>query len=309
MNDHRWSLSRKLNRRLSPKIFLEFQNGKFTPAGLDVWYAYWRDPYHLLLTIPWHGFLLMLAAGYGLINVVFALAFLVGGNGIANATSGSFWDAYFFSVQTLGSIGYGAMHPITPYANAVVTVEAFTSILSIALITGLAFARFSRPTARVLFSRVAVITPYNGVPTLMFRTANQRRNQILEADINLYLLQDEISTEGDAMRHLHTLKLLRHRTPSFTLTLTVMHPIDAESPLYGATADSLERMKATFIVTLTGIDDTVAQALHARHTYGARDLRWNHKFIDIFYETADGHRYIDYRHFHNVTSQQISVVR
>jgi inward rectifier potassium channel len=306
VNNRPWSLRRKLTQRFSPKIFLEFQDGKFIQAGLDVWYAYWRDPYHLLLTIPWHGFLLMLAAGYGVINIVFALAFLVGGNGIANATPGSFWDAYFFSVQTLGSIGYGVMHPITPYANVVVTVEAFTSILSIALITGLAFARFSRPTARVLFSRIAVITPYNGVPTLMFRTANQRRNQILEADINLYLLQDEISTEGDAMRHLHTLKLLRHRTPSFTLTLTVMHPIDAESPLYGATADSLERMKATFIVTLTGIDDTVAQALHARHTYGARDLLWNHKFIDIFHETADGHRYIDYRHFHNVTPQQIS---
>ncbi|WP_299415873.1 ion channel [Acaryochloris sp. IP29b_bin.148] len=297
------SLRRQLARRLPPKSVLKFQDGKFSVSGLDAWYTYWRDPYHLLLTIPWPGFLLILAGGYVVINILFALAFLAGGDCIANATPGSFWDAYFFSVQTLGAIGYGAMHPTTPYANLVVTVEAFTSILSVALITGLAFARFSRPAARVLFSQVAVITPYNGVPTLMFRTANQRRNQILEAEINLYFLQDEISSEGDSMRHLYNLKLLRHRTPSFTLTLTVMHPIDESSPLYGATAESLEHTKATLIVTLTGIDDTVAQSLHARHTYGATDILWNHKFIDLFHQTPNGHRYIDYTHFHDVLPQ------
>lgn len=297
----RQSLRRKLLQRLPQKSYLKFQDGKFSISGLGVWYTYWRDPYHLLLTIPWLGFLLVLVGGYLVINVLFALAFLVGGNCIANAIPGSFWDAFFFSVQTLGAIGYGAMHPTTPYANFVVTVEAFTSILSVALITGLAFARFSRPTTRVLFSHVAVITPYNGVPTLMFRTANQRRNQILEAEINLYFLQDEISTEGDSMRHLYNLTLLRPRTPSFTLTWTVMHPIDEASPLYGATAESLEQTKATLIVTLTGIDDTVAQALHARHTYGAVDILWDHKFIDLFHQTPDGHRYIDYTHFHDVT--------
>lgn len=297
----RQSLRRKLLQRLPQKSYLKFQDGKFSISGLGVWYTYWRDPYHLLLTIPWLGFLLVLVGGYLVINVLFALAFLVGGNCITNAIPGSFWDAFFFSVQTLGAIGYGAMHPTTPYANFVVTVEAFTSILSVALITGLAFARFSRPTTRVLFSHVAVITPYNGVPTLMFRTANQRRNQILEAEINLYFLQDEISTEGDSMRHLYNLTLLRPRTPSFTLTWTVMHPIDEASPLYGATAESLEQTKATLIVTLTGIDDTVAQALHARHTYGAVDILWDHKFIDLFHQTPDGHRYIDYTHFHDVT--------
>lgn len=296
----RQSLRRKLAQSLPQKSYLKFQDGKFSISGLGVWYTYWRDPYHLLLTIPWLGFLLILVGGYLVINVLFALAYLAGGDCIANATPGSFWDAFFFSVQTLGAIGYGAMHPTTAYANFVVTIEAFTSILSVALITGLAFARFSRPTTRVLFSHVAVITPYNGVPTLMFRTANQRRNQILEAEINLYFLQDEISTEGDAMRHLYNLNLLRPRTPSFTLTWTVMHPIDESSPLYGATAESLERTKATLIVTLTGIDDTVAQSLHARHTYGAIDIIWDHKFIDIFHQTPDGHRYIDYTHFHDV---------
>ncbi|NJK41015.1 MAG: ATP-sensitive inward rectifier potassium channel 10 [Acaryochloridaceae cyanobacterium SU_2_1] len=282
---------------------LEYQNGKFSISGLGSWYSYWRDPYHLLLTIPWIGFLLVLAAGYIAINLLFALAYWLGGNGIANATPGNFIDAFFFSVQTFGSIGYGTMHPITIYTNLVVTLEAFTSILSMALITGLAFARFSRPAARVLFSRVAVITPYNGVPTLMFRTANQRQNQILEATLNLYFLQDEVSSEGDFMRHLYHLKLLRHRTPTFSLTLTVMHPIDQDSPLYGATLDSLEQTKANLIVSLTGIDDTVAQALHARYTYGPRDILWNHKFIDVFHRTPDGHRYIDYTHFHDVTPQ------
>ena len=296
----RQSLRRKLARRLPNKSYLKFQDGKYSIPGLGTWYIHWRDPYHLLLTIPWLGFLLILVGGYLVINVLFALAFLAGGDCIANATPGSFWDSFFFSVQTLGAIGYGTMHPTTPYANFVVTVEAFTSILSVALITGLAFARFSRPTVRVLFSHVAVITSYNGVPTLMFRTANQRFNQILEAEINLYFLQDEISREGDLMRHLYSLKLLRPRTPSFTLTWTVMHPIDENSPLFGATADSLELTKASLIVSLTGIDDTVAQALHARHTYGARDILWNQKFIDLFHQTPDGNRYIDYTHFHDV---------
>ncbi|WP_299492027.1 ion channel [Acaryochloris sp. IP29b_bin.137] len=297
------SLRRKLAQHLPQKSYLKFKDGKFSISGLGVWYTYWRDPYHLLLTIPWLGFLLILMGGYLVINVLFALAYLAGGDCIANATPGSFWDAFFFSVQTLGAIGYGAMHPTTAYANFVVAIEAFTSILSVALITGLAFARFSRPITRVLFSHVAVITPYNGVPTLMFRTANQRRNQILEAEINLYFLQDEISTEGDAMRHLYNLSVLRPRTPSFTLTWTVMHPIDETSPLYGATPESLEQTKASLIVTLTGIDDTVAQALHARHTYGALDIIWNHKFIDLFHQTPDGHRYIDYTHFHDVISK------
>lgn len=242
----------------------------------------------------------MVAALYGFINALFALAYLLGGNGIANASPGSFWDAFFFSVQTLGAIGYGAMYPTTAYAHSLVTLEALTSILFTALVTGLAFARFSLPSVRVMFSEVAVVTPYNGIPTLMIRAANQRRNKILEAKLQMYFLRDEISTEGTAIRRIYTLPLLRDHTPSFTLPWTAMHPIDENSPLQGISIESLQQTKAVVLVSLTGVDETVAQALHARHLYSIDAILWNRAFVDIFYDTADGHRYIDFTHFHEV---------
>jgi len=146
--------------------------------GMGAWHSYWRDPYHLLLTIPWTAFLILICVFYVTINALFALAYWLGGDCIANARPGSFLDVFFFSVQTLASIGYGAMYPKTTYANIIVTIEAMIGLVGIAVMTGLAFARFSRPTARVMFSRVAVITSHDAKPTLMFRTANQRRNTI-----------------------------------------------------------------------------------------------------------------------------------
>lgn len=290
----------KKPRRPLSSVRILIRDGRFHIMGIGAWYSYWRDPYHLLLTIPWHGFLALTGLAYVAINTLFALAYLAGGDCIANAKHGSFADAFFFSVQTLASIGYGAMYPRTTYANVVVTLEALIGLLAISMNAGLAFARFTRPTARVIFSRVAVIAPYDGVPTLMFRTANQRRNQILEAQMRVYLMRDEVSAEGQKMRRFYDLNLLRSQTPSFTLTWTVMHAIDEGSPLYGETADSLSRMQATIVISLSGIDETVAQTIHARHSYSPLDIVWNRRFVDIFSNTADGHRYIDYTHFHHV---------
>jgi inward rectifier potassium channel len=275
------------------------QDGRYVPQR-RTWQSYWRDPYHLMLTVPWPGFLFLIALAYIGINGLFALAYLLGGNSIANARPGSFADAFFFSVQTFASIGYGAMTPKTFYANVVVTFEAWVELLSLAVITGLAFARFSRPTARVLFSEVAVITSYQGVPTLMFRAANQRQNQVLEAQMLVYLMMDEISAEGHSMRRIYDLNLTRNRTPSFLLTWTALHPIDEQSPLYGISQESLLQAKATFSVSLSGIDETVNQTIYARHTYAAQDILENHRLVDIFYETPEGHREIDYTKFHEV---------
>ncbi len=289
----------KLKRqRTLPRVHIKIEDGRFQIVGHGAWYSYWRDPYHLMLTVPWTGFLAITAFLYVATNTLFAIAYLIGGDGIANATPGSFLDAFFFSVQTLGSIGYGAMYPKTVYANVLVTIEAMTALVGIAVMTGLAFARFSRPTARVIFSQIAVVTPYNGVPMLMFRAGNRRRNQILEAQLQVYFMRDEVSAEGHMMRRFYDLKLMRSRTPSFTLSWTAMHPIDADSPLYGATAEDLEEMRATIVASLSGIDETVVQIIHARQTYAARDILWNHQFVDIFYDTPDGHRYIDYNYFH-----------
>ncbi|MDZ8107022.1 MAG: ion channel [Nostoc sp. DedQUE12a] len=293
-------LSRKQQQRLLPRIHIQIRDGKFEIMGMGVWYSYWRDPYHLLLTIPWPGFLILICLSYVTINAVFAVAYLLGGDCIANARPGSFLDVFFFSVQTLASIGYGAMYPKTTYANIIVTIEAMIGLVGIAVMTGLAFARFSRPTARVMFSRVAVITPYDAKPTLMFRTANQRRNMILEAQMRVYLMRDELTAEGQSMRRIYDLKLLRNQTPSFSLSWSVVHVIDEFSPLYGMTPESLIQTNSMLMISLSGIDETVAQVVHARHSYSAKEILWNNRFVDIFHETPDGHRYIDYNRFHDV---------
>ncbi len=278
---------------LVPKGILQLPNS-------GVWHSYWNDPYHMLLTIPWLGFLLIMILVYGMLNALFALAYLAVGDGIANAQPGFFWDAFFFSVQTLASIGYGALSPQTFLANIIVTIEALVGLLGFAVVTGLAFARFSQSTARVLFSRFAVVTPYNGIPSLMFRTANQRGNQIVEAQMRVYLLRDEISLEGHFMRRLYPLRLLRSQSPGFALTWTAIHPIDAESPLQGQTVESLIQLKAQIVVSLSGIDETVIQPVHARHLYQAQEILWNYQLVDIIHATKCGEHYIDFTHFHDV---------
>jgi inward rectifier potassium channel len=255
------------------------------------------DLYHRLLTIPWPGFFGVMAVVYVLFNIVFAVLYLLQPGAVANAHPGSFADGFFFSVQTMATIGYGDMHPATLYANLAVTVEVLLGMTGLALATGLMFARFSRPTARVIFSRKAVIAPHNGVPTLMFRAANQRRNQILEAHINVAMLRNEITVEGKVMRRFYDLALARSHTPMFSLTWTVMHVLDEKSPFYRCTQQSLEASEAEIVITLVGIDETFAQTIHARHTYGGADIVWNHHFADILSRLEDGTRVIDYRRF------------
>ena len=294
----------KKRRRPPPPVRIEKRDGRLTIVGMGAWHSYWRDPYHLLLTIPWSGFLALTTLGYFATNALFALIYLAGGDCIANARHGSFSDAFFFSVQTMDTIGYGAMYPRTFYANMVVTLEALIGLLGVAMGTGLAFARFSRPTARVTFSSVAVIAPYNGVPTLMFRTANQRRNQILEAQLRVRLVRDEISQEGHFMRRFHDLKLLRSQNPIFSLTWTAMHQIDEHSPLYGVTAQMLAEAETMLVISLTGIDETVSQTIYARHTFVAHEILWNVRFVDIVSRSKDGERSIDYTRFHDVMPVQ-----
>lgn len=261
----------------------------------------WTDLYHLLLTLSWPSFLALGGLLYVVSNTFFAFVYLVGGDSIQNAQPGYFPDAFFFSIQTMATIGYGSMSPRTPYANVVVTVEALVGLVGVAMFTGLAFARFSLPTARVLFSNVAVISPFNGVPTLMFRTANSRGNLIVEAQIGVTLVCNEVTAEGQLMRRFHDLKLVRRKTPIFALTWTVMHPIDEKSPLYGATAQTLAEEEIEIVVTLTGLDETVSQTIHARHAFATHEILWNMRFVDIFSQTRDGQRCIDYNRFHDVT--------
>jgi inward rectifier potassium channel len=259
----------------------------------------WGDLYHLLFTLPWPQLLGLLFVAYGGLNLIFAGIYTLGGDCIANATPGSFGDAFFFSVQTMATIGYGAMYPTTAYSNFWVVMEVFVGLLAVAMATGLMFARFSRPTARVIFSDRLVICSYNGVPTLMLRTANQRGNLILEAQINVVVILPEVTPENHCLRRLYDLNLVRSSTPILSLSWMVMHPIDADSPLFGLTATELYENQAQFVVTLTGLDETVGQLIHTRHQYQAHDIHWQSRFVDVLTVLPNGDRKIDYAHFHN----------
>ncbi len=260
----------------------------------------WRDAYHRLLTMSWPRFFALLVAAFLVVNGLFAAGYLAAAGGIDGARPGSPSDAFFFSVQTLATIGYGRMSPRSLAANLLVSVEAFSGMIGLAVTTGLVFARFARPTARVLFSRVAVVRPWEGVPSLMIRMANARGNQIAEARVKVTLLREDRTAEGETTRRFHDLRLVRSESPAFAMTWTVIHPIDASSPLFGETAESLRGRGADLTVSFVGIDDGLAQSVHARHAYAAEDLVWNAKLADILAFQADGTRVVDYRRFHVV---------
>ena len=259
-----------------------------------------RDLYHFLLNASWRRLLASLAFFYVAGNALFALLYVVDPGGIAGAEPGSFRDAFFFSVQTLATIGYGAMSPRSLYVHLLVTVEAFVGIVGVAMVTGLVFAKFSRPTARVLFSHAAIVTTRDGVPSFMFRMANERNNNIVEAQLHVVFARDEVTAEGESVRRFYDLDLARPRTALFVLSWTAVHPIGASSPLQGATRAMLAGANAEVIASLTGFDETFSQTIHARHVYRPEDIVWQARFVDVLIRGSDGRRHVDYRHFHDV---------
>jgi inward rectifier potassium channel len=254
------------------------------------------DLYYSLITVPWPVLLLMIVATFALINGAFALAYMFDG-GVTNARPGSFADAFFFSVQTMATIGYGTMAPRSIFANVLVSIEAMSGLTSLAVVTGLVFARFSRPTARVRFSSKAVISTRDGVPSLMFRVVNERSNRIVEADTHVVLARRALTMEGERVRNFQDLALARGRNALFSLSWTVIHPITEHSPLYGETRESLSASRAMVIVSLTGMDETFLQTVHARHAYFSDDIVWGMRFADILQELPDRGFTIDYARF------------
>ena len=259
-----------------------------------------RDLYHWLLTVTWSRFFGIVLVAYLGANLLFALAYLSIGDGIEQARRGSFADAFFFSVQTMATIGYGKMAPNGLAANLLVTFEALVGLLGLALVTGLVFAKFSRPTARVVFSRNAVITRFDGVPSLLVRMANERGNQIAEAQAHLVLLRTERTPEGEEVRRMIDLRLVRGQSAFFAFTWLIVHPITRESPLFGETAESLRAKDVDLVASMTGLDETLSQSVHARHAWTTEQILWGHRFADVLVNGADGRRAIDYRKFNDV---------
>ncbi|HTT83461.1 MAG TPA: hypothetical protein VMF67_08260 [Rhizomicrobium sp.] len=290
------STRKRTRRPVKPQRIIprEWQPRRVVVKGQDG--SQWLDTYHFILTAPWWLFFVGVAAVFAFVNTIFALLYMADPRGIQNANG--FWDYFLFSVQTIGSANYTVMLPKTIYANVVVSVEAFFGILNLALITGVTFARFSRPFSRVIFSEVAVITPFDGVPTLMFRAANQRGNQILDASVSVSLARSVTTKEGIVMRRFEELKLVRSRTPLFALSWTVMHQIDQTSPFHGVTFEALRDMQVEIIILLRGTDDALADVIYARHSYMTDEILWNRRFADVIEITPTGRRVVDLRHFH-----------
>lgn len=257
-----------------------------------------RDAYHGLLRMAWHRVVGLLALAYLALNGLFALGYLAVG-GIANARPGSFRDAFFFSVDTLGTIGYGAMYPASPAAHALVALESFLGIVLVALVTGLVFAKFSLVRARFEFSRHAVITPFDGRPTLMVRFGNARGNDIIDAQVRVALVRTERTAEGRPFYRTHDLALVRHRMLTLSRSWTALHVLDAASPLHGETPESLVARDTELHVLVVGTDDTTLQGVHAFHRYFPPDILWGARHTDILSEDARGDFVIDIRRFHD----------
>jgi inward rectifier potassium channel len=260
-----------------------------------------KDAYHFTRTASWPRITLLFAALFIVANLLFALVYWLGGAEIMNARAG-FLDRFWFSVQTMATIGYGYLAPSGTFANAVVTIESFFGILLTAMVTGVFFSRFGTPSARIIFSKAPVIGDHDGVPTLMFRMANARSTAIVEATIRVYLTRDEILASGERVRRIHDLALRRNTTPSFSLSWTAYHPIDAQSPLHGATGEALAATSGNLLVTFTGIDDQLATTVHARHAYEARAIQVGFRPADILLvDPTTGQRYMDFGRFDELT--------
>lgn len=290
-------LPHKLRFRRPPRVIM-LAGRPFVSQGLSR--RFWDDIYHRALTVSWPVFFALAGAMFLLLNALFALIYQAGAGAIANQYPRGFAGAFFFSVETLSTVGYGDMHPQTVYAHIVATAEIFTGMVSIAVVTGLIFSRFSRPRAKIIFSDHPVVRQIDGQLTLMIRAANTRQNVIAEATAQLHLLRLDISPEGFNRRKIFDLKLLRDRHPIFMLSWTLMHVIDASSPLFGESVASLESGQSAFLLTIEGIDETTAQPILARHQWSHLDLRWNHRYVDLVSEDADGLNTIDYAVFHDV---------
>jgi inward rectifier potassium channel len=260
-----------------------------------------RDAYHLLLEMSWPAAFGGIAVAYLLINAVFAVGFMLTG-GVANA-SGSFADAFFFSVQTMGTIGYGAMAPTSFAANILVVVESVVSLIVTALATGIVFARFSRTTAEVVFSQTACISPMDGISTLSFRIGNDRSNAIFDARVSVIFIRTEKTKEGHAFYRMYDVPLVRHQATSLERSFTVMHRIDEKSPLRGATSETCVSDEVEINVSVMGTDDVSLQPVYARHTYYPKDLGWGRRLADILHERPDGKLVLDVRKFHDTVPQ------
>ena len=262
-----------------------------------------RDAYHSLLQMRWVSALGVIAGLYLLGNALFGVLYTLVG-GISGAHAGSFRDGFFFSVQTMGTVGYGAMYPVTDAANFIVVAETIVSVILTALATGIVFARFSQSSGRLMFSSRLCISPMDGVPTLQCRVGNESKSTIFEASIRLAITKTEVTKEGMTFYRLKDLVLTRDRSPALNRSWTVMHVIDEKSPLFEMTPDDLVKHEVEVLASVVGTDDISLQPVNARESYEAKDIVWGARPADVLSELADGTTIMDVSKFDEIIPTQ-----
>jgi inward rectifier potassium channel len=258
----------------------------------------WRDTYHWILCLSWPGFVAFLLAIYFGLNLIFATAYALGGPCIGEMTPGSFPEALFFSIETLATVGYGHMYPANLYGHVVVTTEIIVGMFWVAVITGLIFVRFARPTSRIVFSNSLVIAPHDGRLSLMFRVANLRHTSMAEAEFRIIYSRDERVLEGEEIRRFYYLKLYPDRMISFPAALTIRHTIDEQSPLFGITQERLEKEDAFFVASTVSLELVMAASVQSAQDYAWEDIRFGERFVDVYTYMDDGRLTVDYGRLH-----------
>jgi inward rectifier potassium channel len=266
----------------------------------------WRDTYHWMLCLSWPGFVVFLLAIYFALNLIFATAYALGGRCIGEMTPGSFPEALFFSIETLATVGYGHMYPANLYGHVVVTTEIIVGMFWVAVITGLIFVRFARPTSRIVFSNSLVIAPHDGRLSLMFRVANLRHTSMAEAEFRIIYSRDERVLEGEEIRRFYYLKLYPDRMISFPAALTIRHTIDEQSPLFGITPERLEKEDAFFVASTVSLELVMAASVQSAQDYAWEDIRFGERFVDVYTYMDDGRLTVDYGRLHETEPVPLS---
>ena len=271
---------------------IRVRSGQFEFVKLNVKKFDWRDTYHLILTLSWPGFAAFVFGIYLLINLGFAGLYVLDPHSVAEMSS--FFDAFFFSVETLATVGYGHMYPESLYGHLITMLEIMVGLFGLAVITGLIFVRFSRPTARMHFSKVAVIAPFDGVPTLMIRLANLRHQAMVEPEFRMILMKDSITAEGEEVRRFRSLKLEFDHLIAFPAVLTVRHRIDEESPLFGMTPEDFQQQDVRILASIVGVDTVIVAPVQSLRDYNYDQFEWNRRFVEIYSESQEGDWTVDY---------------
>jgi inward rectifier potassium channel len=277
---------------------LHVRAGKIEFLRHNAGHTRWRDIYRSVLALSWPRFGLLVMGSYLGINLTFACAYLLGGACIAEMPAGSFSSAFFYSVQTLSTVGFGHLYPATLYGDIVTTLEIVMGMFFTAVVTGLIFVRFSRPVARILFSDSLVISRFDGKPCLQVRVANLQPQAMVEAEFRLMMIRNEKVLEGGDFRRFYTLKLDFDRLILFPSALTIRHFIDESSPLHGVTEAQLEAEGARFMCSIVCIDTVIPAPVQSLTDYTWRDVRFSHRFAEIYTEHPDGSLEVDYGRLH-----------